>query len=164
MFLVALKSQAQKQIGEWTEEYLKQNIALTKIKARVVSPDFYVCEITITDFNKKLPLPEGFGMKGLVFSDNGTGNDLVKGDRVYSSTEQIKFLNGQPKILEKKSIYYDENFQYKPSLDSDNGSQTKIGCKFRKCGCPCRAGYTCRACEWCGWQCWEVYECEFAIF
>ncbi len=152
---------AQETNNEWTEEYIQHNIAFTNIKARVITSDFYVCEITVTDCNKSLPLPVGFGLQGQTFADNGVGNDLVKGDGVYSSIDQIKFLNGQPDVLVKGFKIFDENYQCKSKTESNKTDG--FGCKIRRCGCPCPT-YTCRACEWWGWSCMELYDCEIIFF
>ena len=151
---------AQKESNEWTEEYIKHNIAFTNITARVISSDLYVCEIRVTDYSKSLPMPDGFGLNKVTFSDNGEGNDLVKGDGVYSSMDPIKFLNGKPDVLTKGYNIFDENYKGK----FQTGVSTEgFGCKIRKCGCPCPT-YTCRACEWWGWSCMELYDCEIIFF
>jgi hypothetical protein len=152
---------AQNGSKKWTEEYIQQNIAFTKFTARVVTSDFYVCEITVTDINKSIPMPEGFGLNDVSYADNGVGNDLIKGDGVYSSVDQIKFLNGRPKILTKDYKIFDQNYKGKAEMNSVISDG--IGCKIRRCGCPCPT-FTCRACHWWGWDCLEVYECEIILF
>ena len=160
LIILSINLFAQERNKEWTEEYIQHNIAFTNIKARVITSDFYICEITVTDLSKSLPMPMGFGLNGQTFADNGVGNDLVRGDGVYSSTDQIKFLKVQPEILAKRYKIFDENYQGK----SQTGvSSDGFGCKIRKCGCPCPT-YTCRACEWWGWSCLELYDCEIIFF
>ncbi len=170
LLLLASQLQAQKQSVEWSETYIRENVAFTSIKGRSVSVENFVYEIKVTDFNKSISMPVGFGLNGIVFSDDGLGNDLVKGDGVYTSREQVKATEGNARVLERSYSFHDESFKYTAAFrqaGESGGTEVSgpgIKCKFRKCGCPCRSGYTCRACEWWGWQCWEVYDCEISLF
>ncbi len=155
---------AQKGLDNWTEEYIKANVAITAIRARPVSEFTYVSEIVLRDFGNARARPQGFGMKGIVYADNGRGTDLVAGDGVYSSTTVLKYRAGQPREKERNTVFTDEGFLHSDQLAfGQEASKIKIKCKFKKCGCPCPGGGTCPACQWFNWSCWEVTECELEL-
>lgn len=159
---------AQRKTVEWSETYLRENIALTNITGRSISAVDFVYEITVKDFKKTIPLPEGFGLNGKVFSDNGQGFDLVKNDGIYTSHESYKMDASNAKVRQQPQTVFDESFRYGASLKQAGAAGTDvsgpgISCKIRKCGCPCSNGGTCPACEWWGWQCLQLYDCVVTI-
>lgn len=163
-FCVAASAQKVQQ-RDITQEYLQQNIAFTKIAAKGVSSTTYATEITLTDFSKTSSLPTGFGFKGQVFGDDGQGYDKIRGDGVYTSKSLSKFTNGYVESKVSNQIFYDESFSFKDEVQKDESlaGKVKIGCKFKKCGCPCTSGGTCIACTSWGWSCWEITECEITL-
>jgi hypothetical protein len=113
-------------------------------------------------------MPAGFGLNGIVLTDNGLGYDLVKGDGIFTSDEMFTVTPERSRTISNNYTVFDERFVHTEDLRSsgESGSEVSgpgIKCKIRKCGCPCRAGYSCRACEWWGWQCLELYDCEVSI-
>ena len=165
--LISSFAQGQRQPTEWSETYLRENIALSNITGRAISAQDFVYEMKVTDFKKTIPLPEGFGLNGKVFSDNGQGFDLVKGDGIYTSHESYRMDASNVKVRQQPQTVFDESFKHKSSL-RQGGSSTDvsgpgISCKIRKCGCPCSNGNTCPACEWWGWQCLQLYDCVVTI-
>jgi len=159
---------AQKQAIEWSETYLRENIAFTNITGRSISAQDFVYEMKVTDFKKTIPLPTGFGLNGKVFSDNGQGFDLVKGDGIYTSHEAYQMDASNARVRQQPQTVFDESFKYGSTLKQAAGGSTDvsgpgISCKIRKCGCPCSNGSTCPACEWWGWQCLQLYDCVVTI-
>lgn len=148
-----------------SEQYLQQNIAMTKISAKAINSTSYAAEITLTDFAKTTALPVGFGFQGLVYADDGQGYDKIRGDGLYTAKSLSKFTNGYVKTKELNKVIYDESFSYSQNLEKDQNLAGKVGikCKFKKCGCPCSDGGTCPACTWWGWSCWEIVDCEVEI-
>lgn len=144
-----------------SEQYFNENIAITRIKARVLSNGTYVLELTLKDFNRSLRLPRGLGLNDFVLSDDGLKNDLVASDGVYSSTNALRFKNGQPSTLEKDYQITGARFRFTSALDLQTSvEKVKVGCKMTKDGCPRPDGSSCYACIWFGWQCWSVTECN----
>jgi len=165
--LLMANARSQKQAIEWTEAYIRENVAFTNISGRAVSADKFVYEIEVADFKKTVPMPPGFGLNGIVFADNGLGNDLVKGDGIYTSDDLFQMTAERSSLIQKNYSVYDEAFLFEQNL-KEAGSETEVSgpgikCKIRKCGCPCRNGYSCRACEWWGWQCLQLYDCEVSL-
>lgn len=161
---LAMTTYAQKTQDPWTEAYIKANIAITSIKARAVSESTYVNEITIRDFGNARLKPQGFGMKGQIFADNGRGTDRVAGDGVFTSTTIQRYKTTRVREKERNTVFYDEAFLHTAKLAMETpASKVKIKCKFKKCGCPCPGGGTCPACEWFSWSCWEITECDIEL-
>lgn len=169
MLALTAHSYGQKQLMEWPESYLRENIAFTDFRGREISSTSFVYELKVTDFKKTVPLPAGFGLNGKVFSDDGQGNDKVRGDGIYTSHETFLSSAANAKIRAESLSIVDQSFRHGVSLRQaqTESSVEDVGpgikCKFRKCGCPCTNGKTCYACKWWGWQCVEIVECEVEI-
>lgn len=146
-----------------SETYFKENMAITDLAAVKNTNGTFYYQLKLKNYGKRKVLPEGFGMKGQVFMDNGQFNDAVAGDGIYTSMEHLDagLLKSRPIT---KTTFYDVDFQHIGSLSGTGGTTINqgVGCKFRQCGCPC-SSYPCPACTIFGWSCWEPYDCEISI-
>lgn len=175
MMALTADSFGQKQLMEWSENYLQENISFTDLKSREVTATTVVYEVRVTDHRKLLPLPVGFGFNGKVFADNGRGYDRVSGDGIYTTMEAYPVTAGSARLKQNPVSIIDQSFKYNNSVSMkqagesgsdgvlDDGPGIKIKCKFKKCGCPCTNGKTCTACEWWGWQCIMIESCEVEV-
>jgi hypothetical protein len=141
-----------------TQQYIQENIAITNVAYLDQNDGSFIIKVQLKDYGGKNQLPEGFGLNGITFSDNGKNNDTKAGDGIYYSKERgdYKKISGK---TPKYTTVTDVTFKHGSKL----GKTTGITCKFKKCGCPCPDGGTCPACEWWGWSCWELTECEIGI-
>jgi len=149
---------------EAQSDYIEKHVIISGVKARPVLKNQYVVEITLKDYQKTSKLPKGFGYSNKIFGDDGTGNDLIPGDGVYTSKEISTFSSTNRSNLDRNTIYYDPNFMHKAELNNERVLQPKIkiSCKFGKIGCPPPTG-TCTACVQLGWQCWGLTECKVGL-
>lgn len=156
--IVLLVCLSNSMIGQKTSDTFFENVAIIDVKAVKTNDGKYHYELKLKDFSGREVMPEGFGLKGQAFMDNGKYNDRKANDGIYTAREKIP----QKKLTEKpisQTVFYDESFKYINLLPSDN-QQRGIGCKFKRCGCPCSTGLTCVVCMEFGWSCWIATECE----
>lgn len=149
------------EVESQNSDYLKSNVAISRVDLINKSSSVLYYELELTDFSGTQPLPKGFGLNGFTFTDDGKYNDRVPNDGIYSSKETISSSQA-PAKRSSKDIYYDEtSFVHKLALKTGKGMKG-VGCEFEPCGCPC-GEFTCLACEWWGWSCWKITKCEFII-
>ena len=150
-------------VNAQTESYFQENIAITDLEAVKLTDGTFFYQLRLKDFGKGKLLPEGFGISGYSFMDNGQFNDAVAGDGIYAAQQTLdsKLLKSQPIT---KTTFYDQKFKHNQSLLDSGGTTINdgVGCRFRLCGCPC-SSYPCPVCELFGWSCWEPYDCEIFI-
>lgn len=68
-------------------EFLKQNMSIYDARVRSVDETSYVRELFLANFSDQKWDKTSIGFEGFLFEDNGTGNDLVANDGVYTSVE-----------------------------------------------------------------------------
>lgn len=151
--------------AEISQAYLEKHLAITSIKARVLSNSEYVVEITLKDYAGTAVLPAGFGSGDRVYADDGRGYDLVRADGIFTTKEKYTFKTDDRTNLESDRVIYDPNFQHKSAVEGDPNLQAKIKftCKFAKVGCPPPNGGNCPACRYWGWSCWELQQCDVGV-
>lgn len=154
-----------------------ENIALVDARIRTINTTTFLKELLIVDFskNKEVSIPETFTYEEIVFSDNGSGYDEVKGDGLFTAvtpmnfTEQIPYIEGQDRRSVLSSAVVNESFKHTTNLLSyiesnsikyktiqgvgtKTGPVLTISCDFYwVCGCW-------NSC--CGWV---VRNCNFTI-
>jgi hypothetical protein len=57
-----------------------------------VNESRYILKIKIERFDDNIPYPEGLYFKGIQLKDDGTENDLIAGDGVYTSKESLSII------------------------------------------------------------------------
>jgi hypothetical protein len=152
-----------------SESTFKENIAMVDFSIRKLDENFYVRQIQMVNFDDAKVLPAGFGFEGTTFNDNGSMNDAVKGDGVYTSVEKFSinkrfFVHTDARVVSASpNLIFDPKFRYRDKLLAGlYNIKIKIDCEFIKCGCPCET-FTCRACESWGWSCISVRKCNITL-
>jgi len=146
-------------IHSQVSDVLFENIAITNIKAIEKTNGKFYYELTLKDFSGQNLLPEGFGLSGHTFMDNGNFNDKKANDGIYTAKEETSIAKLREHPI-TQTVIYDESFKFENKLKI---SQRGVGCKIRSCGCPCDDGINCPACSIFGFNCWTIYDCEFII-
>lgn len=146
--------------------YFQQHVAIVDAKVRSLSPTTYVRQLNLRDFAGQEPLPARLGFKTDGFADDGTGNDVVAGDGIYTSKDSYPHTSDVPYTgMEPRSAIAgpvtDYGFTHDQEL-SKMASGPGIKVKMKRCACPQEC--TCLACQW-GWTNWclLVEEVEIEI-
>lgn len=151
------------EVNAQSERYLQENVAFTDLEAVKTQGGMFYYQLKLRDFGNSLKAPDGFGLNGYTFMDNGEGNDKVKGDGIYAAneTKSTKLLLRKPI---RKRAFVDSKFKHMNSLTAVVGDSSNIGisCTIVPCGCPCPP-VSCAACTMFGWSCWTVTSCEIDI-
>ena len=115
------------------EAYVKQNLALVDARVRSIDKEFFVKELLWVDFGKSGEVADSVDFQDEEFADDGIGNDLVKGDGIYTSLKQyehnanISYNEELTPISVMKEVITDNEFLYENSLQDYMANYSKPG-------------------------------------
>lgn len=130
--------------------------------------------IEINNFNPNYSLNDEVWIDGIGYNDNGTINDLVANDGVFTSIETYSEAE-RSSFNQDDDINFDSDFLFETELKTyladkylgedppEAGPGISIGCKVRMVVCPETSWYdTCWPFSSPCW-CFEFYDCEASI-
>lgn len=173
----APEAEENKQIEASTEvEFISQNIAFFDARLRSMDETKYVKEIVLTNFGTEAWDKEAITYKSTVYTDNGEGFDLVKGDGVFTS--EYTYMHDQKHPYDAKHTVVSvmsqplvhTTFQHQAALKTA-GQQYELrqgDSKLIEVTCPVEFGTCgCYADEWglCNCCCVTIHtdDCEVTI-
>ena len=159
-----IDDQAKEEKVTLTSDYILKNVAATDAKIRSLNEDSYVRILVVKDFDGSIELPLIFGMGDDIFYDDGTKNDLIAGDGVFTSEASYEHTASIPYMADaiersviNSPITSGETFQHTEALAEyfPRGAQARgPEITFGLCWCPTECW--CLACAIADTYCWYV--------
>jgi hypothetical protein len=170
-FMFSCQKESSTDITAKTEQsLLKENLAILDLRVRTLDKDMYVKEVVLQNFSSEPFKKDFLTIKGKNYSDDGTSNDLIAGDGIFTSSEQYSFdnivkfdknqtirsLSGRPivdpefkNIPELRKII--ESYSYYDQTNNVNGRKPallEVTCPitFGTSGCPAERAGWCKSC------------------
>ncbi len=159
-----------------SEQFLKENIAVYDARVRSLSNTEFVREVYLKNFSDKSWDKTSIGFMGYLFEDNGSGNDLIANDGIYTSVEAftydniIKFDKNvkiksvmknpiiSPEFIQENALQeYSTEYKVRPQNLKAGGVAT-ITCDVEICSTRCIADWI-----WDGFGCVCVSNCSVTI-
>lgn len=153
--------------AEKTKEniYFKENVAIVDAYLVIVSKNEYAKQLELKDFAKSMTLPGEIIFNGQTFLDDGSGNDAVKGDGIYTTPQlyttdysKVKAAGGKLSVM-KEAFVKDPSFKHFRSLGDGKAKLSgTIGmdCDITFGTCGCRADRL----GWCNCCCFTLSNCS----
>ena len=128
--------------ASFTASYVADNIVIYDRFRRSLDPTEYVIELQIMDFDGSATLPIVMSFDGNEYFDDGIGNDLISGDKIYTAEDvnphnaTYPYDSNNLRYSVSNEFITGNNFLYSTELDdTDRGSIVKFICKFNTCSC-----------------------------
>ena len=124
-----------------SNDFFKQNISIFDARVRSLDENKYVKELYLANFSDKVWDKTEVGFDGMLFKDNGKGNDLVANDQIFTSVLKFDFnsvvsynKNTPVKSVMKNSIISPDFKHIKDikSLSAKYTSNNKVANTFAK--------------------------------
>lgn len=163
-----------------SSDFFKQNISIFDARVRSVSNEQYVREMYLVNFSERAWDKTSIGFEGYLFEDNGSGNDLLANDGIYTSVEIFKHDTKIPFIQDellrsvldapivspefrKQTELAEFAFSYELSRNGQanaktNGPVATLECDVEICSTGCIADWI-----WDGFGCVCVSNCRAKI-
>ena len=88
--------------------FFKQNMSIFDATIRNIDENQYVKELFLENFSDKNWDKTEIGFDGMLFQDNGKGNDLIANDQIFTSANKFEF---------NEVVTYDKNVSVKSVLN-----------------------------------------------
>jgi hypothetical protein len=83
-------------------DFMKKNVAFTDARVRSLNESSFVKELVLTNFSDINLMPTSLVFKEYGYTDDGTHNDVIANDGIYTSVTQFNHDKEVPYIEEHK--------------------------------------------------------------
>lgn len=158
--------------------HISNHICVYDCLERSIDSIAFVREALVLNFNENKKLPIMLSFEGTDFIDDGTGNDEVAEDGLYTSiitynhSPNVPFVSmTRVSVFETVAVggsfsHWQELEDYIPlynNVPQKTGAKAGVEFKCDLCTCPCTRCY-CIACSvWGGFSCWHFCNCSVSV-
>ncbi len=161
-------------------DFFKKNISIYDARVRSINEQNYVKELYLANFSSEQWDKKSIGFEGLLFEDNGLGNDLIANDQIFTSvnefphTSNVQFVENNkarsvlntpiisPEFIRKTELEILSNeYTLNRETNSSNrlsGPVATLECDVEICSSGCIADWV-----WDGFGCVSVSNCRAKI-
>lgn len=110
-------------LADFSSDYVKRHVAVVDFYVRSISTSNFVREIYFKNYGSTA-LPSVLGFNNDLFFDDGTNNDQVSGDGIYTSTDSyahtatVPYTNGVDVSVQQNYAIIDNIFEHEASFNS----------------------------------------------
>jgi hypothetical protein len=142
--------------AQFTSDFFAKNVAIVAATERSISEKEYVRQIRLKIFEGTQTGPIVIGNDAYGFVDDGTGNDLVSGDGIYTTVNSFPYTDANafnPEAPEKSVLsaaIVNRNFGHReelkeflndnPPVPGADGLEISLECDVTWCSCSSKCG------------------------
>jgi len=162
------------------ERFFDQNVAFADARVRSISDKKYIREIVLVNFSEFNEMPFSVIFDGTTFFDDGSFNDLIAYDGIYTSaaifnhSERVPYYEDLPLRSVMEETIVDYEFKHRSKLDKITDTYVKprsssdgiykllvvtMECDIKYGTCGCRADEY----GWCDCCCIRLTNCRISV-